>query len=330
MTSQESNNMQNIEEKNKNKTHSIPVNIDEKTYKEIYSNEPKVYQENQYIEVASPVIENYDINATIVPKEGIPNIPMNQIKEESAKITASTLSVSALSKVEYKSFPKAKQSNKQLGNIIAFGCNSYNGKVKSYNEDRIRVVPSTYIQSKKNPDIKYHVSYFSIFDGHGGKNCSDFLKKNLYEYLISSPFFPDEPMKAIQESFKKAESQFYQMAVDPKNKVILDKSGSCALIMLIIDNILYAINLGDSRALYSYNTGKCLLQITRDHKPNDEIEKKRIEKVGGSIYYANKVIRNGKEITLKEEDYGKDFTFPYRVSPGGLAVNNNYYIILIF
>ena len=97
--------------------------------------------------------------------------------------------------------------------------------------------------------------------------------------------------------------------------------------MLIINDILYAINLGDSRALYSYDSGKCLLQITRDHKPNDDIEKKRIEKVGGKVYYANTITRNGKEIELKEEDFGEGFTFPYRISPGKIAVNNIFYII---
>ena len=102
---------------------------------------------------------------------------------------------------------------------------------------------------------------------------------------------------------------------------MVDKSGSCAVISLIIDNTLYSINLGDSRALYSRDGGKELYQITRDHKPNDEIEKKRIEKCGGKVYYANKAVVNGVEVTLKEELYGKGFKFPYRLSPGGLAVS---------
>ena len=114
------------------------------------------------------------------------------------------------------------------------------------------------------------------------------------------------------------------MAYDPNNNIMLDKSGSCALVMLIINNLLFSINLGDSRALYSYNTGKYLLQITRDHKPNDEIEKKRIENAGGQIYYANTVKRNGKEIKLNEEDFGKGFSFPYRILPGKIAVSLFY------
>ena len=324
------------EEKYKNKTHNPDtVNniIDPKIYKEIYPNEPQTLKEtknkienntniqNNEQETLSPILEHLDMNATITPTENELNNTNNQTDENKKhNISASTLTVSVLSNLQYNAYPTAKHSREAFANISGFGVNSYNGKVKNYNEDRIRVIASYIAQSKKNPNVKFNISYFSIFDGHGGKKCSEFLKKTFYEYLISSPYFPDEPIKAIRESFKKAESQFFQIAYDAKTKSLLDQSGSCALIMLIINNILYSINLGDSRALYSYNTGKWLLQITRDHKPNDEVEKRRIEKYGGKVYYANKIQRNGKEIELKEESFGKGFTFPYRVSPGGLAV----------
>ena len=78
---------------------------------------------------------------------------------------------------------------------------------------------------------------------------------------------------------------------------------------LIINNKIYAINLGDSRALYSRNGGQEFYQITRDHKPNDLKEKARIEKAGGKVYYANFT-----------------FTFPWRLLPGGLAVS--FYILI--
>ena len=128
-------------------------------------------------------------------------------------------------------------------------------------------------------------------------------------------------MNAINEAFKKAEENFKGMVYDEKSNILLDKSGSCALVMLILNDILYSISLGDSRALYSYDGGKYLYQITRDHKPNDEIEKARIEKAGGKVFYANKVNRNGREIELKEEQFGKGFSFPYRISPGKIAVS---------
>ena len=71
----------------------------------------------------------------------------------------------------------------------------------------------------------------------------------------------------------------------------------------------------------SRDGGKEFYQITRDHKPNDPIEKERIEKHGGKVYYANKTVINGKEVTLNENQFGKGFTFPYRLYPSGLAVS---------
>ena len=111
------------------------------------------------------------------------------------------------------------------------------------------------------------------------------MKKQFYDYLINSSFFPDQPLKAINEAFKKAEAQFLKMAYDAKSKTLLDKSGSCAIILLIMDNILYAINLGDSRALYSCNSGNNFYQLSRDHKPNDNIERNRIYKVTLYLFY---------------------------------------------
>ena len=276
------------------------------------------YQRSQEMnnQNATPIIENYNINATtIFPQRGISQEFQDKNKEFDPKKSASLLTVSSLANLPYNAYPAVQFSKEPFFNIAGFALNSYNGKVKKFNEDRIKA-----IVNYQNP-FNIKVSYFSIFDGHSGKNCSDFLKENLHKYIFNSPLFPSDIPKAIRESFKKADDTFRAMVYDQKNNVLKDKSGSCALVMLILNNYLYAINLGDSRALYSYDTGKYLYQITRDHKPNDEIEKRRIEKAGGKVFYANIVNRNGKEIELKEEDFGKGFTFPYRISPGKIAVS---------
>lgn len=63
-----------------------------------------------------------------------------------------------------------------------------------------------------------------------------------------------------------------------------DRSGSCALVIIFIDDICYIANLGDSRALLSENNSSKLFYITNDHKPEDVKEKARIEKAGGHVY----------------------------------------------
>ena len=296
------------------------------SYNEIYSNYSKILNNSTFQEKNPQNLEN--LTSTIFNSQIVyPQTPTynNENKKIDLKKSATSMTVQSLASIPYNEYPTAEFSHQPFSNIAGYGLNSYNGKVKKFNEDRTKAI----VNYKLNKSFiingfQYRepcISYFSIFDGHAGKKCSDFLKQNLDTYLFNSPYFPSDPVKAIRETFKKAEAEFYTMAYDEKNNILLDKSGSCALIILIIDDLLYAINLGDSRALYSYNGGKNLYQITRDHKPNDGIEKKRIEKVGGKVYYANTVIRNGKEITLKEEDFGKGFSFPYRVFPGKIAVS---------
>ena len=245
----------------------------------------------------------------------------NQQKNDSAtKKSATLMTVNSLANIPYDEYPDVEYSKRQAYNIIAFAANSYNGKIKKYNEDTYKRIVGVEKDCIINgaPQKKI-ISYFGLFDGHGGDKCSIFLKNNFHEILFNLNNFPANPIESIRDAFNNAENQFYHIAVS--NGKLVDKSGSCATIALIIDNILYSINLGDSRALYSRDGGKEFYQITRDHKPNDEIERKRIEKYGGKVFYANKTVVNGVEITLKEEDFGKGFTFPYRLLPSGLAVS---------
>ena len=55
------------------------------------------------------------------------------------------------------------------------------------------------------------------------------------------------------------------------------------MIALLIENIFYIANVGDSRAVLSQLGGQSV-QLSRDHKPSDEQEKQRIIKAGGQVY----------------------------------------------
>ena len=104
---------------------------------------------------------------------------------------------------------------------------------------------------------------------------------------------------------------------EPYNQY-LDFSGSCAIEILIINDQCYIANLGDSRAIYSYNSGTEFYQLSRDHKPNDLKEKKRIYKAGGSIFKTN-LEQMGMGLNIKESELG--FKIPFRINPGRLAVS---------
>jgi protein phosphatase 2C family protein 2/3 len=55
-----------------------------------------------------------------------------------------------------------------------------------------------------------------------------------------------------------------------------EKSGSCAIIVLIVEQNCYVANVGDSRAIMSAEEGKKLFVLSRDHRPSDDTEKQRI------------------------------------------------------
>ena len=237
-------------------------------------------------------------------------------------IITQDINIETLSNIKFKNYPKVQTSPYPYSKIIGFGANSFQGIARDHNEDRLKIILDHKINKSFSLNGKIftpNISYFAIYDGHGGKNCCNFLQENLHTYLLSSEFFPLYPLKAIEQAFDKAEITFEFMALDKENKRLIDKSGSCALIALIIDEWCYLSYLGDSRALYSYDSGNQLFQVSRDHKPADIKEKTRIENVGGNIYKDTRIKTNGHKIKVNEKD-APGVVFPYRVSPGNLSV----------
>ena len=167
------------------------------------------------------------------------------------------------------------------------------------------------------------VCYFGIFDGHAGDKCCEYLKNYLHHHIFDSSNFPNSPIKAIEQGFKNCEKSYIKSIHNKTRNQYYDYSGSCAIVVLTINDICYIANLGDSRALYSYDSGAKFYQLSRDHKPNDPKEKKRIYKAGGSIFKAT-LSQYGIPFTIKESDLG--FKIPFRIIPGRLAVS--YYLII--
>ena len=104
-----------------------------------------------------------------------------------------------------------------MGNIKGYGANTYRGLVRNYNEDRVSIIinmakPENY--TKKNwPKI----SFFGIYDGHGGSKCADFLRDTLHKIIFSNEYFPENAEKAIKNAFLKTENEFI-------NKIAIDKN----------------------------------------------------------------------------------------------------------
>lgn len=152
----------------------------------------------------------------------------------------------------------------------------------------------------KNPNL----SYFSIFDGHGGKEVASFLSLNFHRTLIneinSVNFnYNDEEninilVEVIKNSFEKIDEDILN------NDNFSNDVGSTATIIMIyynindfdgpdeIDNIkknkrtLICANIGDSNG-FLINKNNIKL-ITKAHKCDDISEVKRIRELGGIVF----------------------------------------------
>ena len=56
------------------------------------------------------------------------------------------------------------------------------------------------MKPKNKPGVEKEwpqVSFFGVFDGHGGASCADYLRDNLHNYVVQNENFPLKPQEAI-------------------------------------------------------------------------------------------------------------------------------------
>ena len=176
-------------------------------------------------------------------------------------------------------------------------------------------IAAVYQGDKKNIDV------FGVFDGHGGKEISQFVSNHFTEELIKNKNLETDLSQALKETFikmdeimttpesieeikkyarlskeaddlqSKNEPANSQMAFisqligpkDPESNDIYMRTGCTACVMSIdeTNKKLYFANAGDSRVVMCKN-GVAYPQ-SEDHKPEMESEKNRIYKADGWI-----------------------------------------------
>ncbi len=101
------------------------------------------------------------------------------------------------------------------------------------------------------------------------------------------------------------------------NQILIERSGSCAIVVLIVGEMCYTANVGDSRALMSANQGQQVIELSHDHKPSEDEEYLRIVAGGGQVYQTTTSTQS-----VGENDTQPEFIVgPIRVLPGRLSVS---------
>jgi len=140
--------------------------------------------------------------------------------------------------------------------------------------------------------------FTAVFDGHGGSGVSQFLKKQLYSYV--QQFLKEKHWEERDESLDKSQHKIpsvschvsaLRAAFDKVEQDVVEDDeyeyqGSTAVVVFLHESedghrTLLSANVGDSRAVLSRRG--TAIDLSRDHKPNDEKEKARIMALGETI-----------------------------------------------
>lgn len=124
------------------------------------------------------------------------------------------------------------------------------------------------------------VNFFGVYDGHGGKQVSKFIKDNLSKYFLNKKVVYPLSRNYVNDVYDHLQKLL-------KTKDFAYHCGSTALVVINFkynnDNYLNVINLGDCRCILARDN--FAMPLTKDHKPNWPEERRRIEKLGGNITF---------------------------------------------
>merc|ERR1712232_676989 len=136
-----------------------------------------------------------------------------------------------------------------------------------------------------------HLSYFSIFDGHGGSGAAEFAGERLWAILAAEAVNYREGdlgilMEALQRAFVQTEEEWLDLA---RAREFMD--GSTAAVALVDRERSRCIvgNVGDSEIILGArdrSTGQTtFLVLTEVHHPKHSVEEAaRVEAAGGRVW----------------------------------------------
>jgi serine/threonine protein phosphatase PrpC len=163
---------------------------------------------------------------------------------------------------------------------------SLQGKRDSNEDQHIGIINLNNQNSKIHP-----INFIGVFDGHGGKLVSKYLKDSLPKYILKKTDINIYQQKsAITSKFFGKLFDKLQNDLIKIHPVAVKRCGSTALCgVQYVDkmnrNMLWLANVGDSRAVIFNNKKNIATPLTMDHKPHHSAEKNRIELLGGKIKF---------------------------------------------
>ncbi|KAJ9463250.1 putative protein phosphatase 2C 59 [Diplonema papillatum] len=125
-------------------------------------------------------------------------------------------------------------------------------------------------------DLDYLIG---VYDGHGGKECSEFIVERLFQEIAKACASGDM-LEGIKKAHEKADADF----IEKKNV----DAGCTALTVLLRSDKMWYAGAGDCRAVLcrkdaSSDKGISTVQLTTDHNVKNPLEVEAVVERGGTI-----------------------------------------------
>jgi len=177
---------------------------------------------------------------------------------------------------------KTKDSKDGGNDILSYGQSAMQGWRTSMEDAQCSAV-----------DFDEGLSFFGVFDGHGGSEVSAFVAEHIIDSIKKSPSFKEKKYdRTLIEAYLDLDAQLETEEgineLTSKSKLASQRltadNVGCTAVSFIYDDStksIYVANAGDSRIVMCKD-GKAI-PLSIDHKPRVESEFKRITEAGGFI-----------------------------------------------
>ena len=177
--------------------------------------------------------------------------------------------------------------------------------------------------------LHYHI--YAVMDGHGtyGHLVSQHIKSQIEQTFTNASTFKTPKQTELTEAkilsmlLHKNNTLIRKFITNVHQSLLHERfdtnfSGSTCIIVFHILNTLITVNVGDSRAIlikrvFNMKQSCSVFEaeaLSVDHKPHNEDERKRIEKMGGSVEQCKDEVDNGNETEKVYRVWVKGETFP--------------------
>ncbi|OII78321.1 protein phosphatase 2C [Cryptosporidium andersoni] len=131
---------------------------------------------------------------------------------------------------------------------------------------------------------------YGVFDGHGpfGHDVSNFIQRELPQLILRDRRWKVNPGEVLHYAFIKSHQKLQDYVLQT-NEFDCSLSGTTATVILHqpLEQRIITAHVGDSRSVLARwsRSGRTLeaIDLTNDHKPNSEQEKRRIVAAGGQV-----------------------------------------------